>query len=212
MIYTFETSRQEHKMNPIDKTATMGIKGWEMKDLPDGICLEKSADLSGCGYVLLAPLLLATIVAFLDLLFRGEFFIFGIPVHWGEEKTLQPYVLFFLVAVSLAVVGREMQMRYASEKWIARQNSLEIHKGLWGLKFIRRYVNCELSTVRYERDVSRGEKPGSDACSLIIIPDSGSQFDLLFHGADAEQQALEFGQILSSNTGWLLFKGWNKIL
>jgi hypothetical protein len=191
----------------------MNIKGWKLQELPDGICLEQSVNSSGgCGYFLLAPLLLATAIAFLDLALGGNLLLFGVPVYWDDQTTPPFYMLFFLVAVSLAIAGREMQMRYGSEKWIARQNSLEIHKNLWGFKFVRRYVNSELSTVRYERDVSRGEKPGSDACSLIIIPDSGSQFELLFHGSDAEQQALEFGQILSSNTGWLLFKGWNKVL
>src|SRR5687767_7455413 len=122
----------------------MDIKGWKSQELPDGMCLSKNNDLSGCSFFLLAPLLLGTVVAFLDLSLGGNLLLFGVPVHWGDEETPQPIMLIVLVGLSLAIAGREIQIRYGSEKWIARQNSLEIHKNLWGLKSVRRYVNSEL--------------------------------------------------------------------
>lgn len=107
-------------------------------------------------------------------------------------------------------------MNHGSEKWVARQHSLEIHKGLWGLRFVRRYENSELSIVCYKGDTSKGDKPEVYASCLVITPEftpnSGREFHLPFHGLDSEQQALEFGQILSDNTGWPLFRTFDQIL
>lgn len=190
----------------------MNIKGWKQTDLSDGVCLEKSANLLSCGFFLLAPLLLGTVVAFLDLALGGNLLLFGVPVHWGDEETPQPYVLFFLVAVLLAIAGREMQMRYGSEKWIARQNSLEIHKNFWGLKSVRRYVNSELSIIFCESDTSSGEKPGVHLSYLVVTSDSGKEFRLGFYYSGSEPEALEFGQILSTHTGWPLSNPTHQVL